>query len=160
MELSRLRHCCCASLFGINFYIATSIFGIDRFVLSYVRDVWDRCIFNSGYTGHKGTCLFQRCWSLCKSLPRITRYSNSVLVWTIPLAALLFNKLNSVYQIRLKATRKRLIHSNSQKIFTASRQNFLRQVAKNSRQVAKKLWNWPSLQGHHSMQSCRLGQAL
>ena len=52
--------------------------------------------FYSGYKGHKGTCLFQRCWSLCKSLPRITRYSNSVLVWRILTVVFLFNQFNSV----------------------------------------------------------------
>ena len=37
-----------------------------------------------------------------KSLPRITRYSNSVLVWTMPFAVFLFNQFNSVYKIRSK----------------------------------------------------------
>merc|ERR1712064_88340 len=80
-----------------------------KLLFSYIRDVLERCIFNSGYKGHKGTCLFQRCWSLCKSLPRITRYSNSVLVWRIPTVVFLFNQFNSVYQIRSKVTCKRLI---------------------------------------------------
>ena len=35
-----------------------------KLLLSYVRDVLERCLFHSGYKGHKGTCLFQRCRSL------------------------------------------------------------------------------------------------
>ena len=46
---------------------------------------------------------------LKRSLPRITRYSNSVLVWSIPTVRFLFNQFNSVYQIKSKVTCKRLI---------------------------------------------------
>ena len=35
-------------------------------------------------------------------LPRITRYSNSVLVWRIPTVVFLFNQFNSVYHILVK----------------------------------------------------------
>ena len=49
---------------------------------------------------------------LSRSLPRIRRYSNSVLVWRIPTVVFLFNHFNSVYQIRSKVTRKRLIQKN------------------------------------------------
>ena len=66
-------------------------------------------MFNSGHKGHERTCLFQRCWSLCKSLPRITRYSNSVLVWRIQTVVFQLNQCNSVYQIRSNVTCKRLI---------------------------------------------------
>ena len=71
-------------------------------------------ILSSGYKGHKGTCLFQRCWSLCKILPRITSYrpSNSVLVLRILTVVFHFNQFNSVYQIRSKVTCKGLIVSS------------------------------------------------
>ena len=95
-----------------------------KLLLGYTRDALHQCSVFSDKWGHKGTSPFQRWWSLCKSLPRITRYSNSV--FSLENFNCYVNKQsnNSVYQILFKFYLQKAyfphIHSTGNKLKSCS----------------------------------------